>query len=402
MTCRICSSRTHTLLDLGVSPPANSLKESRDQPEQVYPLVLELCDDCGNVQLRDCIDVSVLYSRYLYMTPDSTSLSKHYEVLRQYLADRLAVCQDSYVLEIGSNTGLFLRSLKPFVARVVGIDPAVNICDVANAAGVDTVCDFFTSAVAESLLTRYGRPNLIVARHCFAHNPDPHELLRGITQLLDDDGHFLIENAYVVNTIEGNEFDQVYHEHMFYYSIRSMRELLARHELQIVDVLMVPVHGGSIVFLVKKRSARAWTSTDAVRDQEAVEFRKLNPQAFDRFVENTSAIKRELRALIGELTAAGKVVYTYGATAKGNTLLNYVGLNAMDIPCCVDSTPIKQGRYLPGSNIPVIAEEAASRIPPDYFLLTAWNYQKEIIEKVRRAGNLRSRFIIPIPRVQTL
>ena len=398
MTCRICSSATRTLLDLGESPPANSLKQSPDQPEESYPLVLEQCDRCGNVQLRDCVDARALYSQYLYMTPDSPSLTRHYTALEQHLTDRGAVGPEAVVLEIGSNTGMFLRHLQPRVRRVIGVDPAANICRIANASGIETVCDFFDAGSAATLKDRFGHPDLIVARHCFAHNRDPHEMLRGVTTLLDPQGHFLIENAYLLNTIENNEFDQIYHEHMFYYSIRSMQALLARHGMHIVDVLLVPVHGGSIVFLTKK-AVPGDRIHAAVEQQTAREDRALTPASFERFAGNTLEIRRQLRATISELIESRQRIYTYGATAKGTTLLNFVGITAAQIPCCVDSTPIKQGRYLPKCNIKVISEEDALRSPPEYFLLTAWNYKDEIIDKVRRAGNTYSRFIVPIPTV---
>ena len=401
MACRICSSATRTLIDLGESPPANSLKDSPDQVDQSYPLVVEVCDVCANVQMRDCIDASVLYSHYSYMTPDSPSLAQHYEHLFSHVTDRGLVNRDSYVLEVGSNTGLFLQHIKQRVGRVLGIDPAENICHIANASGIETVCDFFNGRSADALKKQVGRPDLIVARHCFAHNRDPHEMLRGVTSLLDARGHFVIENAYLLNTIENNEFDQIYHEHMFYYSIRSMKALLALHGMHVVDVLPVPIHGGSIVFLTKKIAPGDRVHA-TVQQYAAQEERSLTPEAFDRFVSNTLEIRQHLRATIDELTAARKLIYTYGATAKGNTLLNYVGITAGQVPCCVDSTPIKQGRYLPKSNIRIVSEEDALRSPPDFFLLTAWNYRDEIVAKVRRAGNARSRFIVPIPAVHML
>ena len=361
-------------------------------------MVLERCDRCGNVQLRDCVDAHALYSQYLYMTPESPSLTRHYAALEQHLADRGVVRPEAAVLEIGSNTGMFLRHLQPHVRQVIGVDPAANICRIANASGIETVCDFFDARSAATLERRFGHPDLIVARHCFAHNRDPHELLRGVTTLLDPHGHLLIENAYLLNTIEHNEFDQVYHEHMFYYSIRSMRALLARHGMHIVDVLLVPVHGGSIVFLTKK-AVPGDRIAAAVEQQTAREDGALTPASFERFAANTLEIRRRLRTTIAELIESRQRVYTYGATAKGTTLLNFVGITAAQIPYCVDSTPTKQGRYLPKCNIKVISEEDALRSPPDYFLLTAWNYKDEIIDKVRRAGNSHSRFIVPIPTV---
>src|SRR6266699_2031084 len=152
-----------------------------DQPEECYPLVLERCDRCGNVQLRDCVDAHALYSQYLYMTPESPSLTRHYAALEQHLADRGVVRPEAAVLEIGSNTGMFLRHLQPHVRQVIGVDPAANICRIANASGIETVCDFFDARSAATLEGRFGHPDLIVARHCFAHNRDPHELLRGVT-----------------------------------------------------------------------------------------------------------------------------------------------------------------------------------------------------------------------------
>src|SRR3989442_7611889 len=224
------------------------------------------------------------------MTPDSPSLTRHYTALEQHLTDRGAVGPEAAVLEIGSNTGMFLRHLQPRVRRVMGVDPAANICRIANASGIETVCDLFDAASAATLQHRFGHPDLIVARHCFAHNRDPHELLRGVTTLLDPHGHLLIENAYLLNTIENNEFDQIYHEHMFYYSIRSMQALLAQHGMHIVDVLMVPVHGGSIVFLIKKVAPGDQLGA-AVEEGARREDHVLTPATFNRFVANTLEIR---------------------------------------------------------------------------------------------------------------
>src|SRR2546422_8377097 len=239
---------------------------------------------------------------------------------------------------------------------------------------------------------------MIVCRHCFVHNCDPHEMLRGVTDLLDEAGYFVVENAYVLNTIENNECDQIYHEHMFYYSIRSMQCVLGLHSMHVVDVLMSLVHGGSIIFVAKKKAAGDGVS-ESVAKYLSRESLFLNPAAFDRFAAQAHETRTKLRSLITELKTANRSIYAYGATAKGNTLVNFVGLTKDDIRYCVDSTPMKQGRFLPKSNIGIISEEAAWADPPDYFLLTAWNYKDEIISKVRLAGNYRSKFIVPIPFV---
>jgi novobiocin biosynthesis protein NovU/D-mycarose 3-C-methyltransferase len=401
MGCRICGGQAREILDLGEMPPANSLKTSPEQFEESFPLVLQFCDACGNVQLRDCLDSEALYRNYLYLTPRSAMLADHYQYLYQYLSSNAYLQSTSTVVEVGSNVGLFLEYLKPKVKRVIGIDPAVTISELANQAGIETISDFFDSKSACELKKRVGNPDIILARHCFAHNCDPHQILAGVTDLLDDEGHFVIENAYLLNTIENNEFDQIYHEHMFYYSIRSMQHVLGLHDMHVVDVLMSLVHGGSIIFVAKKN-----TPTDTVSESVAKYLSRerlfLNPEAFDRFAAQTQDTRRKIRALIQELKAARRSIYTYGATAKGNTLINFVGLTTDDITFCVDSTPIKQGRFLPKSNIKIVSEEEARSRPPDYYLLTAWNYKDEIISKVRRDGNYRSKFIVPIPFVHIL
>src|SRR5437660_769656 len=279
MSCRICgASATRTVLDLGVSPPANSLLDRPDESQNCFPLVLEHCPHCANLQLRDCLDATELYRNYLYVTPDSRALQEHYEQLHHYLTARGYLAPQAFVLEVGSNVGLLLQYLQRKGFKVLGIDAAANICRMARDAGVNTICEFLGVTSARAIRDTYGMPDL-------------------------------------------------------------------------------------------------------------------------RFAANAAGIRRSLRTLITELTSRGHDIYTYGATAKGNTLLNYVGLTREDIRYCVDSTTIKQGKYLPQSRIEVISEESAYASAPDYFLLTAWNYKEEIIAKVRQAGNRRSRFILPIPSV---
>jgi SAM-dependent methyltransferase len=397
MSCRICTSDVQTILDLGETPPANLLKTSITEDQATYPLLLEWCETCGNVQLRDCLDASDLYDNYLYVTPKSSMLGEHYEYLTSFLFSNSFLADDAFVLEIGSNAGYFLEHLQPKVRKVLGIDPAQEICAMANDNGIPTTCDFFNAESAQRLVSEHGSPSLIVGRHCMAHNESPHEMIAAAAAILDD-GYLVIENAYVLNTIENAEFDQIYHEHMFYFSIRSMRALLELHGMQLVDVTMSLVHGGSVIFVAKRGNGEQPGET-ATRYEQREEL-LLNSESFARFAQRTSEIKESLKALINQLTDEGHVIYTYGATAKGNTLLNYVGLTNQQIRFCVDSTPIKQGRYLPQSNIEIISEEQAISDPPDYFLLTAWNYQDEIIKKTRAQGNYKSKFIVPIPFVQ--
>lgn len=398
MTCRICESTTKEVLDLGVSPPANSFKRSPDEQQEPFPLVLEWCKRCDNVQLRDMLDSAQLYQNYLYVTPDSTMLTAHYEYLHDYLVANGLLDPQSFVVEIGSNAGHFLKRLSTTARQILGVDPATRIATMANEWGVPTIADFFDASIAGQIVAEHGHADLVVARHCLAHNESPHEMMKGARALLSPQGRLVIENAYVLNTLENGEFDQVYHEHMFYFSIRSMKALLRRHNMHLVDVMMSLVHGGSIIFVAAM--GQGGRTSDEVRMYEARERLFLNAKAFERFAQRARQVRTQLRELVGELNSQGRVIFTYGATAKGNTLLNFAGFTSEQIPYCVDSTPMKQGLFLPQSNIEVISEETSAKAPPDYFLLTAWNYQDEIVSKVRESGNYTSQFVIPIPSVK--
>lgn len=397
MTCRICKSPTREILDLGSTPPANALNEVRGTEQATYPLVLEWCEKCNNVQLRDCLAADILYEHYLYVTPRSPMLEEHYEYLGNFLLGGGYIDETSTVFEIGSNAGYFLESLQPKVGAVVGIDPAQEIGEMANANGIPTVIDFFNADSAQAVAESHGRPQMVVARHCLAHNERPQAMIEGAAAVLDNGHHLVIENAYVMNTVENIEFDQVYHEHMYYYSISSMSEMLRQFGFELVDVMMSLVHGGSIIFVARKGGGQPSPAVDRYRSREDL---FLNGSTFERFARRTDEIRRQLAKQIDELSDLDSSIYTYGATAKGNTLLNSIGTTYKQIPYCVDSTPMKQGKFLPGSGIEVISEEQAGERPPDYFLLTAWNYQKEIISKVRASGNYDSKFIIPLPFVR--
>jgi SAM-dependent methyltransferase len=399
MACRFCSADVIEVLDLGATPPANSLLDARDPDQPRYPLVLEWCETCNNVQLRDCLSADELYRDYLYVTPRSAMLSAHYEMLTGYLFEGGYLNAASSVMEIGSNAGLFLAHLKSHVGSVVGVDPAEEIAESANAIGVPTVVDFFNADSARRAATEHGTPDLVIGRHCMAHNEWPQEMVRGAAAVLPEGGHLVIENAYVMNTLENGEFDQVYHEHMYYFSISSLEKMLAAEGFTVVDATVSLIHGGSIIVVARRGEGRPADSIAGYRSREDL---FLNAGTFERFRARANEIREHLDALVNDLCSKGNSVYSYGATAKGNTQLNFAGLTHEQIPYCVDNTPIKHGRFLPGSGIEVIDEQDALADPPDYFLLTAWNYKDEIISKVRSSGNYKSRFIVPIPFVHVV
>jgi SAM-dependent methyltransferase len=400
MKCRICNKGVREILDLGKSPPANSLLNYPEAQER-FPLVLQLCQACHNVQLEHCIPDEDLYKHYFYVTPDSEMLSQHYKVLTEYFLKSGFIDKNSFVFEIGSNIGQFLKFIRPEVNEILGMDPAKNICKMANNISIETVCDFFNTNSALKIKNKKGSPDLIVARHCFAHNSNPHNLMKGVKTLLSKNGCAVIENAYIRPTIENNEFDQVYHEHMFYFSIRSMKKLLELNEMKLVDVFMSPVHGESVVFIIRHKDHHQKES-GRIKEYVNSEAKALNFETYKSFKDNVFKIREQLKDKLDEIAEKGGSIHTYGATAKGNTLLNFIEVEKYKIPFCVDSTKIKQGKYLPGSKIKIISEDEAASIRPDYYLLTAWNFKNEIIKKIRLNGNKHTKFIIPFPFVHVI
>ena len=397
MSCRICFSYTESFLDLGNSPPANSLLSKPLRKIKKFPLVLEFCPNCKSIQLRDCLEAEDLYKHYFYETPKSVTLYQHYRYLTNFLENRNYLNKNTKVVELGSNVGDYLKFIQPKVSSILGVDPAENIAQKANKDGIPTIPDFFNLDVAKKILKKSGSSDLIIARHCFAHNSNPHQLLKAAKELLSEDGYLVIENAYVLNTLENNEFDQIYHEHMFYFSIQSIEKALYQNGLKLIDIMISLIHGGSIVFIASNLNSLDKRSY-ALEKYLKHEISFFNKDLLINFARNTIKIKDDLKKIISDIVnSENNVIYSYGATAKGNTLINFLELEEGVISYCVDSTKIKQNKFLPGSNIEIVDEEFAKFNPPNYYLLTAWNYKDEIIKKVREAGNLDSIFIVPFP-----
>ena len=401
MACRICGANTRPLLDLGSMPPANWLVDRADAQERSFPLSLEGCSTCSNLQLPVCLDADTLYSHYFYLTPESPMLEGHYQWLIAFLFGKGYAGPESSVLEIGSNRGALLEHLLPRVQSALGVDPAENVVKIAAQSGIPTICEFFDSSSALKIERDHGKHSLIIARHCMAHNEWPQRMLEGVEQLLHSDGILVIENNYAGKMIGDVEFDQIYHEHMFYYSLSSLNTMLAKHGFRIIDIELRDIHGGSIVCVAARLDSR-WAVTSAVERFADKERTLLSDASLSGFKEQAYRLREDLCSAVKSVRARGKTISAYGATAKGATLLNFCGLTARDIESCADSTSIKQGRFIPGTGIAIVPEIELLKNPPDYFLLTAWNYKDELIEKARAASGGRVGFIVPLPEVEII
>ncbi|GLW74443.1 SAM-dependent methyltransferase [Kitasatospora phosalacinea] len=350
------------------------------------------------MSLTHVVDPEVLYRTYPYTTSDSEMMTKHMQRVVEICGDRFGVTAGSFVVEIGSNTGSQLKAFQKAGIRTLGIDPALNIVEVARRRGVETLPDFFSVETAASVKEKYGAPRLILGRHVFAHIDDISGVVEGVRSMLDPDGLFAIEVPYVVDMLQRNEFDTIYHEHLSYFGVGTLATLFERHGLKIVDVERLPVHGGSILVFAGLADG-TWATRPIVEELIAGEraFGLDKDGTYEQFALNFASIKEELVSLIRGLRADGKRIVGYGAPAKGNTLLNACGLGLDDLEFCSDTTEFKQGKVLPGTHIPVRAPSEVAVDEVDYYLLLAWNYSEEILKKEQAFLAKGGRFILPNP-----
>lgn len=407
-TCSACgSSRLQSVLDLGTTPLANALLTEAELalPEDRFPLVLVLCADCALFQITERVPPEKMFREYLYFSSFSDTMQRHAQAAAAKLVAERSLGADSLVVEIASNDGYLLRNFVGVGVPVLGVEPARNIARVARERGVDTVEEFFGRELAHRLVRGESvggqiRPprmaDVILANNVMAHVPDINGVIDGIAALMKPGGVFVTESPYLKPLLDHLEFDTVYHEHLFYYSLTALVSLYARRGLQVVDVERLDIHGGSIRVTVAHPGTEPSAAVAAmlaeedawgVRDVEVYRARGA------RFTQ----LQVSLRSMLVDLKARGKRIAAYGAAAKGATLLNSGGIGADLIDFVVDRSTYKQGRYMPGVRLPVLPPEALLSEKPDYVLLLTWNFAAEILEQQAGYRSAGGKFIVPVP-----
>jgi len=399
--CRIChSERLYAFLDLGSMPIPNGFlsKEELSKKEYYYPLIACVCENCWLVQLTHVIPPAIMFKNYLYIPSTSKTMLEHFKTFADEVIKKYSLVNQDLIIDIGSNDGTLLGYFKEQEIKVLGIDPASNLTQVARMKGIDTIDDFFTSHLADKIVENKGKAKIITATNVVAHIHNIHELIDGVEKLLTNDGVFIMEFPYLVDLIGKNEFDTIYHEHLSYFSVLPLVELFKRHNMEIVDLKRTPVHGGSIIVYVTKTNSQ-YQQSNIVKEYLAQEkIKKLDKKTtYDDFARRVAVIKRDLINYLDDLKKQNKTIIGYGASAKGNVLLNYCQIDTRFLDCVVDSIPYKQGKYTPGTHIPIHPETWLEKHMSDYALLLSWNFADEILQKQIRYREKGGQFIITIP-----
>ncbi len=403
--CRLCGGRSHDLgLSLRPTPIGDDFvpKERLSKVQDSFPLDLCVCRDCGNVQLLKTLDPEVVYGEYLYTSSSSVGLPEHFQRYADHVICYANPSKGALVVELGSNEGAMLRAFKNNDLRVLGIDPAVEIARRATAAGLETLPTFFSAKLAAEIRAKYGPASIVVANNVFANIDDLADMAVGVRMLLADDGVFVFETSYLLDVVEKNLLDTVFHEHLCYFAVKPLEMYFHRYGMQLVNVERVPTKGGSLRGYAQLAGAKRIVAP-AVAELKALEVKAGidRPQALAALGERLDTIKGELLALLDDLKSKGKTIANYGAAVGLTTMIYHFDL-AGRLSFIVDDNLAKQNTFSPGHHIPVYAPQAMYERKPDYMLILAWRYADNIIKNHRTYLDQGGHFIVPLPNVKVI
>lgn len=405
MNCRHCKTPLDLVFcDLQTCPPSNAMvkQEQLNLPEMYFPLKTFVCTSCWLVQVDELEKAEDIFnSEYTYFSSFSTSWLQHAKEYTEYMTDRFGFGADSFVVEIASNDGYLLQYFKEKGIPVLGVEPTSNTADAAREKGIDSIVDFFGSDLALQELN--GKADLILGNNVLAHVPDINDFVKGVKIALKPEGVNTFEFPHLCKLVEENQFDTIYHEHFSYLSLTAVKRIFEAQGLVVFDVQELPTHGGSLRIFTKHENCLKHEISDRVATLLEKEKKSGidTEQYYYGFQEKVNAIKYSLYNFLLKAKRENKKVIGYGAAAKGNTLLNYAGIKGNDlISFVVDASPFKQGKYLPGSRIPVCDKSSIESFQPDYIVIFPWNLKNEISEQLTYCRSWGAKFVVFVPDYQ--
>ncbi len=405
--CRLCNSKKlFKFLDLGSHPPSDQFKEKKElkNPTIYYPLEVYSCLNCGFKQLNYVVEPKILYQQnYPYESSLTKQGKKHYGEFAQSIIKEFNLEDNDLAVDIGSNTGVLLQAFKKKKLKIAGIDPAANICKIANKRGIPTVNSFFNSYAVNKVLKKYGKAKVVTGTNVFAHVNDLNSFVKNIKKLLDKKkGIFVIEVPHFLHLIKYLEYDTIYHEHLSYITVKPLIRFFKKFNLEIIDVQQRDIHGGSIRVFVSAR-CNYKIKNSVLKICKLENKAKLNyKNTLINFQKKVIQNRIELTLLLSKLKKMKKKIIILSAPAKGMTLLNYCKIDKDIVDFATEKSSIKQGLYTPGANIPVYSDDKILKSKPDYALLLAWNFSKEIIKNNVKFFKKGGKFIVPIPKIKII
>ena len=402
--CRLCGTPlTRTFVDLGMSPLCESYvpAEKLDDAEVFYPLHVRLCDACLLVQLPAYVSGEDIFSDYAYFSSYSDSWVAHAKRYAEAMIGRLDLTPDSLVTEVASNDGYLLQHFQAAGVPVLGVEPAANVAEAARARGIRTEVQFLGAETGRQIAQQYGRADLVAANNVFAHVPDIRGFAAGLRALVKDEGTVTLEFPHLLRLIERRQYDTIYHEHFSYLSLLTSSSVLATAGLRVVDVDELDTHGGSLRVYARPEEIGGEPTERVKAVLAAEEAAGLHTvQGHEGFAPAVLKIKTDLLGFLLTAASEGRSVAGYGAPGKGNTLLNHCGIRSDLLSYTVDRSPFKQGKFLPGTHIPIYAPERLAETRPDYILVLPWNLRDEISRQLGYVGSWGGKLVFPIPELE--
>lgn len=407
MKCRHCSaSLEHTFLDLGFAPPSNAYLTDADlaRPEKYYPLKIKVCHQCWLVQTEDYTQADDLFSaEYAYFSSTSTGWLTHAANYAETMTRQLQLTKDSLVIEVASNDGYLLKNFVAAGIPCLGIEPTASTAAAAEKLGIPVMREFFGEQLGEQLAIAGNQADLIAGNNVYAHVPDINDFTRGLKSALKPGGTVTLEFPHLMRLIEHTQFDTVYHEHFSYLSLYTVDRIFKAAGLRVWNVEELPTHGGSLrIYGCHAQDARETSfAVNTMLAEEAVRgLQTLTP--YQDFQLKADRVKDDLLAFLIEQKRAGKKVAAYGAAAKGNTLLNYAGVKPDLLPFVCDAAVAKQGKFMPGSHIPIFAPAVLEELRPDYLVILPWNISAEVKQQNARLAELGTKFVTAVPKLEII